>query len=74
MPFSLLVEHLEVSLGFNAEMQKAYTIQYIPLYKTLNVLLSHEDALSEVLKSQRSEKMTMFREHTMGILLNLILY
>ena len=60
MPFSLLVEPLEVSLGFNAEMQKAYTIQYIPLYKTLNVLLSHEDALSEVLKSQRSEKMTMF--------------
>ena len=51
MPFSLLVEPLEVSLGFNAEMQKAYTIQYIPLYKTLNVLLSHEDALSEVLKS-----------------------
>ena len=33
-------------------MQKADTIQYIPLYKTLNVLLSHEDALSEVLKSQ----------------------
>ena len=54
MPFSLLVEPLEVSLGFNAAMQKAYTIQYIPLYKTLNVLLS------QVLKSQRSEKMTMF--------------
>ena len=46
------VEPLEICLGFNAEMQKADTIQYIPLYKTLNVLLSHEDALSEVLKSQ----------------------
>ena len=46
------VEPLELSLGFNAEMQKADTIQHIPLYKTLNVLLSHEDALSEVLKSQ----------------------
>ena len=33
-------------------MQKADTIQYIPLYKTVNVLLSHEDALSEVLKLQ----------------------
>ena len=33
-------------------MQKADTIQYITLYKTLNVLLSHEDALNEVLKSQ----------------------
>ena len=54
MPFSLLVEPLEVSLGFNAEMQKAYTIQYIPLYKTLNALFS------QVLKSQRSEKMIMF--------------
>ena len=46
------VEPLKLCLGFNAEMQKAGTIQYIPLYKTLNVLLSHEDALSEVLKSQ----------------------
>ena len=45
------VEPLELRLGFNAEMQKADAIQYIPLYKTLNVLLSHEDALSEVLKS-----------------------
>ena len=43
---------LKLSLGFNAKMQKAYTIQYIPLYKTMNVLLSHEDAFSEVLKSQ----------------------
>ena len=68
MPFSLLVEPLEVSLGLNAEMQKAYTIQYIPLYKTLNALFS------QVLKSQRSEKMIMFWKHTMGILLNLILY
>ena len=33
-------------------MQKADTIQYIHLCKSLNVLLSHQDALSEVLKSQ----------------------
>ena len=46
------VEPLELCLGFNAEMQKADTIQYIPQYKTLNVLLSHEDTLSEILKSQ----------------------
>ena len=46
------VEPLELRLGFNAEMQKADTIQYIHLCKTLNVLLSHQDALSEVLKSQ----------------------
>ena len=47
------VEPLELRLAFNAEMQKADNIQYIPLYKTLNVLLSHEDALSKVLKSQQ---------------------
>ena len=52
------VEPLELSLGFNAKMQKADTIQYIPLYKTLNVCLSHDNALSKVLKSQ--EVMTMF--------------
>ena len=46
------VEPIELRLGFNAEMQKADTIQYIPLYKTLNVLLSYEDTLSAVLKSQ----------------------
>ena len=33
-------------------MQKPDTIQYIPLYKTLNVIFSHEDVLSEVLQSQ----------------------
>ena len=33
-------------------MQKADIIQYIPLCKTLKVCLSHEDVLSEVLKSQ----------------------
>ena len=47
-------EPLELSLGFNVEMQKADNIQYIPLYKTLNVLLIHEDALSEFLKSQEA--------------------
>ena len=41
------VEPLELRLGFNA-----HTIQYIPLYKILNVLLGYEDTLSEVLKSQ----------------------
>ena len=46
------VESQDLSLGFNAEMQNTDIIKYIPLYKTLNVLLSHEDALSEVLKSQ----------------------
>ena len=46
------VEPLELHLGFNAEMQKADSIQYIPPYKTLDVLLSHEDDLDEVLKSQ----------------------
>ena len=46
------VEPLELSLGFNAKMQKADTIQYIPLYKTLSVCLSHDNALSKVLKSQ----------------------
>ena len=46
------VEPLELCLDFNAERQKADTIQYIPQYKTLNVLLSHEDTLSEILKSQ----------------------
>ena len=35
-------------------MQKADTIQYIPLYKTLNVLLSREDVLSEVTRSHRT--------------------
>ena len=45
-------ESLELSLDFNTEMQKADTIQYIPLSKTLNVLLIHEDGLTEVLKSQ----------------------
>ena len=47
-----MVEPQEFSLGFNAEMQKADTIQHIPLYKTLNVIFSHEDVLSEVLQSQ----------------------
>ena len=51
------VEPQELSLGFNAEIQKADTIQYIPLYKTWNVLLSNEDVLrlrlSEVLKSPK---------------------
>ena len=42
------VEPLELRLGFNAEMEKADTILYIPLYKPE---CSHEDALSEVLKS-----------------------
>ena len=37
---------LELSTGFNTEMEKAYIL----LCKILNVLLSHEDALSEVLK------------------------
>ena len=46
------VEPLELSLGFNVEMQKSDTIQYILLYKTLNVLLIRQDALSEFLKSQ----------------------
>ena len=46
------VEPLELSLGFNAETQKADTIQYIPLYQTLNFLLSLKNAFSEVLKSQ----------------------
>ena len=45
-------EPQELSLDFNVKMQKADTIQYIPLCKTLNVLLSHEDVLSEVSKSQ----------------------
>ena len=46
-------------------MQKADTVQYIAPYKTLNVLLSYEDALSEV---------HMTSEHIMmGVLLNLVL-
>ena len=48
LPF---VEPLDISLGFNLEMQPADTIQYIPLYKSLNLLLSHKDALSEELNS-----------------------
>ena len=35
-------------------MQKVDTIQYIPPYKTLNVLLSREDVLSEVTRSHRT--------------------
>ena len=46
------VEPQEFSLGFNAEMQKVDTVQHIPLYKTLNVIFSREDVLSEVLQSQ----------------------
>ena len=45
------VEPPELILGFNVEMQKPDTVQYIPLYKKLNVPLSHEDTLSEILKS-----------------------
>ena len=55
------VEPLELRLGFNAEMQKADTIQYIPLYKMLSVLLSHEDALSEVLQSQEVTENDSFK-------------
>ena len=47
-----LSEYVKRCDSFVEPMQKADTIQYIPLYKTLNVLLSHEDALSEGLKSQ----------------------
>ena len=61
------VEPLELRLGFNAEMQKADTIQYIPLSKTLNILLSHEDALSEVLKSQEvTERDNVLRTYHYG--------
>ena len=59
------MEPLQLSLGFNPDMQKADTIQYIAPYKTLNVLLSYEDALSKVHKTS---------EHIMmGVLLNLVL-
>ena len=46
------IEPQELRLAFNAEMQKVDTIQYIHLYKTMNVLFSHEDAIGEVLKLQ----------------------
>ena len=61
------VEPLQLSLGFNVEMQKADTIQYILLYKTLNVLLIHQDALTEFLKSQEpTEDDNVFRTYHDG--------
>ena len=61
------VEPLQLSLGFNVEMQKADTTQYILLYKTLNVLLIHQDALTEFLKSQEpTEDDNVFRTYHDG--------
>ena len=44
------VEAVEIVLGVDPENNKQDTIQYVPILSTLNILLSHEDDLSFVLK------------------------
>ena len=42
------VEPLEVQLGYNASKSSFDTFQYVPILKTLNVMLMHEDVLGQV--------------------------
>ena len=44
-------EQVEVGVGNNG---KSHTIQYVPIIKTLQALLQHEDILAEVLQDRRS--------------------
>ena len=47
------VEPVETVLGVDRENNKQDTIQYVPILSTLNVLLSHQDVLSLVLKPEQ---------------------
>ena len=40
----------ELIIGFDPDTEKNDTIQYVPILRTLRLLLSHEDVLGEVFK------------------------
>ena len=49
------VDPIEIILGVDPENNKQDTMQYIPILKTLDVLLKHEDVLSQVLKNPHEQ-------------------
>ena len=54
------IEPQELTIGFDRDTEKNDTVQYIPISRTLSLLLSHEDILGEV-----SKRTT---EHTEGVI------
>ena len=42
------IEPKQISLGFDPTTQKEDTIQYVPIYSTLNAVLRHEDVLAHI--------------------------
>ena len=45
------ISPVQINIGMNTEYQKPDSIQYIPLFSTLKMLLQHEDVLGEVVAS-----------------------
>ena len=45
----------EISIGFDNVKNKGDSIQYVPIFETLNVILEHEDVLGEVTSNFESE-------------------
>ena len=44
------IEPQELIIGFDPDTEKKDTVQYVPILRTLRLLLSHEDVLGEVFK------------------------
>ena len=57
------VRPTEIQLGFNPVKCVSETYQYIPIFKTLDVLLKHEDVLAQIFKQRPdSEILSCYRD------------
>ena len=59
------VEPVEIQLGYNPQLSRFETFQYIPILKTLQALLKHDDVLAEVFHGNRSTD-GIFRDYVDG--------
>ena len=55
MAQNVYVKPQEISIGFDNMKSKGNSIQYVPIFEALNVILQHEDVLAELTSNCESE-------------------
>ena len=55
MTQNFYVKPQEISIGFDSVKNKGDSIQYVPFFETLNLILEHEDVLGELTSNCESE-------------------
>ena len=60
------IEPQELIIDFDPDTEKSDTVQYVPILRTLRLLLSHEDVFGEVFKGTTEHTESVIRSYNDG--------